>query len=478
MERREEDADCGIPRCGLHTNCAWCPASSTAAFRLLLNHHLPASNRPSPSRNQFSALQSQSFEFFRTIHNIRSTVLQLCQQISQFINMNKAASMQSCVSLVQRKTFSAPFPLTISFYEPPVSSPNLSTPPLLLHSFPMQHPAPISPASNASFFHVSPSLHPKSTSAREDSSVEPRALKRACWPKSPIQHTPSASPPPRLPRSFTAPPNSFSSLHQPLSFDSATPSLFDPTRPVQLSPALTPSMRSALPQPKPLRPQPPPLQSDLSAASTRAENEPLAVRDLRRVTAPPALMDPWQYDRINRIRDRDRKLLPKSPSATSAVTVRADALRDKPAILGEQSHWRAAASRVPHIQRKFSRKKWFNNDDLPPLRIPDRFHDSFGERDGTNSPNDDSVISAITGESDPADDNPQPRNRAQSEMLMRRSSFAVGREKVISLWDRLRRRRRTDQQRPDKKRRKDRERRSKFSIFRTAEIGLGSHSER
>lgn len=52
------------------------------------------------------------------------------------------------------------------------------------------------------------------------------------------------------------------------------------------------------------------MQSDLSAASTRAEQEPTALRDLRRVTAPPALLDPAYYDMQHvfpRRRDRRRQ---------------------------------------------------------------------------------------------------------------------------------------------------------------------------
>lgn len=101
---------------------------------------------------------------------------------------------------------------------------------------------------------------------RDDSSIEPPAYARQRWP------TPAPPPP-------------------------------------HLMPALSPKLRVSLPQPKPLRPPqsslappphsssgssfPVPAPSDLSAASTRAELEPVAVKDLRRVTARLHDLDPW-----------------------------------------------------------------------------------------------------------------------------------------------------------------------------------------
>lgn len=136
---------------------------------------------------------------------------------------------------------------------------------------------------------------------RQDSSVEPRAYRAARWPPVPFE-TPVS--PPTTPGSTTS--RNFSRIQTaPITRHLSTPSSSLPASydsdqsprniPVLLNSGLSPSLRGTLPHPKPVRPSPFPMQSDLSAASTRAEQEPTALRDLRRVTAPPALLDPAYY---------------------------------------------------------------------------------------------------------------------------------------------------------------------------------------
>ena len=80
----------------------------------------------------------------------------------------------------------------------------------------------------------------------------------------------------------------------------------------------------------------------------------------------------------------------------------------------------------------------------PPL-IPDRFNDAFnGREDRDDTRKDDSVISALTRDSNDPLDDARLRSRSISEaaIAQRRISFAVGKEKVQSVWERLWKRRR------------------------------------
>lgn len=163
---------------------------------------------------------------------------------------------------------------------------------------------------------------------RQDSYVEPRAYRAARWPPVPLPCTPSSaatrtssnllnphrcptpSTPRRLPRSYTAPITRHLSTPSPSSPASDSSDQSARNTPVLLTPGLSPSLRGILPHPKAVRPSPFPMQSDLSAASTRAEQEPTALRDLRSVTAPPALLDPAYYEihhAFPRRRDRRRQ---------------------------------------------------------------------------------------------------------------------------------------------------------------------------
>lgn len=163
---------------------------------------------------------------------------------------------------------------------------------------------------------------------RQDSSVEPRAYRAARWPPAPVpcassspatrtssnlvnpHRTPTPTTPRRLPRSYTAPITGHLSTPSPSSPASECSDQSTRNTPVLLTPGLSPTLRGILPHPKAVRPNPFPMQSDLSAASTRAEQEPTALRDLRRVTAPPALLDPAYYEMHHvfpRRRDRRRQ---------------------------------------------------------------------------------------------------------------------------------------------------------------------------
>lgn len=121
------------------------------------------------------------------------------------------------------------------------------------------------------------------------------------------------------------------------------------------------------------------MQSDLSAASTRAELEPLAVRDLTRMTASPMLMDPWAYDRrgyaavaygnpdpnLNAQRPPRSPAVPghrprfvKSLSATSLVTDRLSDVRG-----GRRDRWSVITDAArdparPEGREKKARRTW------------------------------------------------------------------------------------------------------------------------
>lgn len=279
---------------------------------------------------------------------------------------------------------------------------------------------------------------------RQDSSVEPRAYRPARWPPSTltIASSPTTTPTPTsnlvavrtepdgpsssrcFPRSFTAPisrhPRSFSST--PPASDVSDQSRQKP--PVLLAPGLSPLLRNILPHPKAVRPHPFPTQSDLSAASTRAEQEPTALRDLRRVTAPPALLDPAHYefeplhsrrrererrrlrdvlheferfpachndrsrgldvdrdffecDRdLNADKDRDFERIGKIQNSTSASSLITDRMSDGT----RRERWSLLtdlrrSKSTPRFS-KFTFRNWrFSRDKSAPFSIPDRLHD-------------------------------------------------------------------------------------------------------
>lgn len=279
---------------------------------------------------------------------------------------------------------------------------------------------------------------------RQDSSVEPRAYRPARWPPSTltIASSPTTTPTPTnnlvtvrtdpdassssrcFPRSLTVPisrhPRSFSST--PPASDLSEQSHYNP--PVLLAPGLSPLLRNILPHPKAVRPNPFPTQSDLSAASTRAEQEPTALRDLRRVTAPPALLDPAHYElepvhsrrrerdrrklrdvlheferfpayKIDRFRDldvdrdffecnrelnvdkdRERERAGRLRNSTSASSLTTDRMSDG----ARRERWTSLVdhrrSKSTPRSSKFTFRNWLFSRDKPiPFSIPDRLHD-------------------------------------------------------------------------------------------------------
>ncbi|KAI0562335.1 hypothetical protein FGB62_62g220 [Gracilaria domingensis] len=234
-------------------------------------------------------------------------------------------------------------------------------------------------------------------------------------------------------------------------------------QPVPLSSGLSPTVRDALPHPTPLRAQSPPVPSDLSAASTRAVTEPHTLRDLRRVTAPLSMMDPWQYDTLAaRCGDPN----PSSKTAVDHNQSQSRRTRD----LSHTSESRRRKFRPKFFERKMNRR--IRHEFCQRSAIPDRLQDAFvassnedsqshvqaeSQTQGAAAPQhaqilvtytpfqDDSFLTAVTAEASEQFDQPLSRPRAASEPSVRRrqSSFFVGREGVLSLWERLWRRRRS-----------------------------------
>ncbi|CAN8066367.1 unnamed protein product [Agarophyton chilense] len=308
----------------------------------------------------------------------------------------------------------------------------------------------------------SPRLRRHRSSSREDSCIEPRAYGAALWPfrgPASIASSLSASNSSRrLPRPLAIPRiNLRSSAIFALEHSFEFSELND--QPVPVSSGLTPSMRDALPHPTPLRAQSPPMPSDLSAASTRAVTEPHTLRDLRRVTAPLSLMNPWQYDSPP---SHSHNHCPSSKAAHANST---SSHSNRSRRLSHTSESRRRKFYPRCFERKLNRK--MRHDFCHRSPIPDRLQDVLASSENAPShypgesrlPNvaqhsqvlftyspfqDDSFLTAVTAERSQHFEQPLPRPRAASEPnVRRRHSFFTGREGVLSIWDRLWRRRRS-----------------------------------
>eukprot|EP00178_Gracilaria_changii_P010838 TRINITY_DN313_c0_g1_i4.p1 TRINITY_DN313_c0_g1~~TRINITY_DN313_c0_g1_i4.p1 ORF type:complete len:360 (+),score=40.63 TRINITY_DN313_c0_g1_i4:1961-3040(+) len=316
----------------------------------------------------------------------------------------------------------------------------------------------------------SPRLRRHRTSSREDSCIEPRAYHAALWPfRGPASIASSLSPSNssrRLPRPLAAPiMNLRSSAVFALEHSFEFSELHE--QPVPLSSGLSPTLRDVLPHPTPLRAPSPPVPSDLSAASTRAVTEPHTLRDLRRVTAPLSMMDPWQYDTLAaHCHDPN----PSNKGTAASASDNHPHLR-RIRRISHSSESRRRKFRPKFFERKLNRRMRHEFPQRCP--IPDRLQDAFVGSSAENSQShfpidrrstnvaasqppipvtyrpfqDDSILTAVTGEESEQFDQPLSRPRAASEPSVRRrqSSFFAGREGVLSIWDRLWRRRRSTQ---------------------------------